>query len=674
MKIMVYILFLLVFFKIQASEIDNKVIATVGSEEITYGQIQSAYEKNLSREEKRLYKLPQDSLNNFLDLYVDYRLKVLDAIDKGYLQDSAVMKEINSNRRMLAESFFFDRYMMGPKLDEIMARRKWDLKFAYIIVSKQQDGKSDPTTAPIRAKECLVRAQNGEDFASLAKEYSSDSKSREQGGVVEQYITGARIQKPLEDVLYSLKVGGVNKKLIETSYGFFIVKLLEKEHRHLRKARHILIGSVGGYKSDDSLSMQKTADSLHSLLKNGADFAKLAKENSGDDGTKENGGLFEEFYSRSTGQEKSRTPLIAGFEKIMFELKKGEISSPLWTDYGVHIIKIDSVKEPDFDEEYKSVKKLYKRIYYATDRNNYLDSLSKAFGFEIMENSLNKFLSKVDTNKTNLGKEWDKDIDKSDRKLTLFKFNKNEYSIDQFVNKSNEVSKLRGFALNREGIEEACLKLIDDELFSVASFDLEKDVPEFGKLLSEFRDGIILFKAEDEEVWQKKKFDSTLAHTYFDSTSTKYMTNYVYDMSELFLITKRDADDAFKELSNGADFDSLTALKTQRSNFREKKGYMGKLDVKKDKVAALVDPSVAAVGKLFGPLESGKGYSIIKIHSIEHPRKKTFEEAFQDIAPRVQDILQNNLRRAWLDRIKKKHEIKIIKSNIDEIFQYGKTQ
>jgi peptidyl-prolyl cis-trans isomerase SurA len=674
MKLMISILFFTAFIVINAKEIDDKVIATVGSEEITYGQIQSAYEKNLSREEKRLFKLPQDSLNNFLNLYIDYRLKVLDAIDKGYLQDSVVMKEINSNRRMLAESFFFDRYMMGPKLDEIMARRKWDLKFAYIIVSKQQDGKNDPTTAPLRAKECLAKAQKGEDFGSLAKEYSSDSKSREQDGVVEQYITGARIQKPLEDALYGLKVGEVNEKLIETSYGFFIIKLLEKKDRHLRRARHILIGSVGGYKSDDSLSMQKTADSLYSLLKNGSDFATLAKENSGDDETKVNGGLFEEFYSRSTGQEKSRTPLIAGFEKIMFDLEKGEISSPLWTNYGVHIITIDGIKEPDFSEEYKSVKKLYKRIYYATDKENYTDSLSAAFGFEIISNNLDQFLSKVDTNKTNLGKEWDKNIDKSDRKLILFKFNKNDYSIAQFINNSNEISKLRGFALNREGIEKACMKLIDDELFSVASFDLEKDVPEFSTLLSEFRDGIILFKAEDEEVWQKKKFDSTLARIYFDSTSTKYMTNYVYDMSELFLITKRDADDAFKELTGGADFDSLTALKTQRSNFREKKGYMGKLDTKRDKVAALVDPSIAALGKLFGPLESGKGYSIIKIHSIEHPRQKTFNEAFQDIAPKVQDILQNNLRRAWLDRIKKKHEIKINKSNIEKIFQYSKTQ
>ncbi len=657
-----------------ASLVDDKVIATVGSEDIIYGQVQSAYQKNLSREEKRLFKLHPDSLYNFLNLYIDYRLKVLDAIDKGYLQDSSVVEEINSNRRMLAESFFFDRYMMGPKLEKIMDRRKWDLKFAYIIISKQDEGKNLAKTAPHRARACLQRALKGEDFGLLAKEYSADSKSAHKGGVVDKYITGARIQKPLEDVLYGLKVGEVYEQVVETSYGYFIVKLLEKEPRKLLKTRHLLIGSLGGYQSDDSLAMQKRADSLYSLLKNGADFAELVKANSGDDESKENGGLFKEYYSRSTGQEESGNPIIAGFESVMFGLKKGEISAPFWTDYGIHIIKIEDIKDPDIEKEYKKVKKLYKRIYYAADRESYLDSLSGAFGFEIVEKSLNTLLSKVDTNKTNLGKEWDKNIGESERKLTLFKFNNNDYSINQFINLSNAKSKLRGFALNKRGIQEACLKLIDDELFSVASFDLEKEVPEFGNLLSEFRDGIILFKAEDEEVWQKKSFDSTLARTYFDSTSSRYVTNYVYDMSEIFIITKREASEVFDALSNGADFDSLAALRTQRSSYREKKGRMGKLDAKRDKVASLILPSEAKAGKLFGPIESGKGYSIIKIHSVEAPRQKTFNEAFQSLAPRVQDILQSNLRKQWLQRVRTKHKVKINKSNIDEIFKYGKSQ
>ena len=97
------------------AEIDkNEVLATVGNVKITYGELERAYQKNMNRKSFKFPDLPKDSLKSFLNMYIGYKLKVLDAIRKNYHTKEEVLKDLNDNRKILAESYYFDDKLYKP--------------------------------------------------------------------------------------------------------------------------------------------------------------------------------------------------------------------------------------------------------------------------------------------------------------------------------------------------------------------------------------------------------------------------------------------------------------------------------------------------------------------------------------------------------------------------------
>ena len=659
------LLLILLTISLEASQ-DFKV-AKVGKEEITFAQIEKAYNKNLKPDALRINELSKDSLMSFVNLYIDYRLKVLDAIDKGYLQDSSVMSEFESNRKVLAESFYFDYKLIKPAVDKIMERRQFDLKFAYIIIAKQDMDTSSQETPEERAKMAMKELKDGKEFAEVAKKYSSDPQAKRNGGVVNTYITGGKIQRPLEDALYTLEAGEFYPNILETRYGYFLLKLIDKQARDLVYASHILLGSAMGYSDSDSLNFINKADSLIALLKDGADFGQLAKENTMDEATAIMGGSFGEYYSRSTGLQTKGTPLLETFENALFDLEDGEISGKVWTQFGLHIIKRDSsVKITDTDERL-TVKKLYKRANMEGDKEEHLNQKAKQFGLVVFDNILREFVSYLDTNQTTLATKWYGKVPKETLEKRLFQFNKKFYTVKEYIDLAETKRKLRPIALKAENIKDKMRLAIDDELMEILTKDLENEVQELSDLLNEFKDGIILFKAEDEEVWQKREFDTTMAREYWEENKEKFYTNHKVDFSEIFMLVNTDIFKVQEELEAGAPFDSLAGAKTQRSGYREQKGRFGLVDAKRNRIAKLIPIEEAEVGKVMGPIESERGFSLFLIHQVVKPRMKTFEEAFSEISPVIQERVQARLRREWLDGVKERHPVKIYESSIKMI-------
>jgi hypothetical protein len=110
----------------------GKVIATVGKVNVTYGELEKAFRKNMNRQ--ALDKVSRDSINDFLNLFVNYKLKVLDAIDRGYDKDSSVQKEIETYRKVLAESFYYDRVIVEPNIKKLFEKRSREFKIAIIHI------------------------------------------------------------------------------------------------------------------------------------------------------------------------------------------------------------------------------------------------------------------------------------------------------------------------------------------------------------------------------------------------------------------------------------------------------------------------------------------------------------------------------------------------------------
>ena len=661
-KTILILLSLVYYFTANANQCDSKVLATVGKEKITYKMLEKAYNKNLSTEHTPLNKLNQDDFLEFLNRYTNYRLEVLDAIDKGYDKDEEVIKDIERNKLLLAESFYFESKLLNPNLEKLFERRKIEYKFAYIIIPKQKDTITNLTPHQ-RAEEVISKLEEGQSFAELAKEYSADKNTSENGGLVDKYLTAGKIQRPIENILYTLSPGEYYKDFIETKYGIFIIKLMEKTKRYYVKASHILLEND----PDKNGSMEKRADEVLEALKNGEDFAELAKEYSGDVQTAFNGGSLGEYYSRSTGYASNGKALERNFEKALFALKDGGISQKIKTEFGIHIIKRVNSKDVNREEEMPILKKMYKKTFYDSDKIKFIDSLAKRFGYALYVKGLNSFQSKIDTILRNLDPSWSKGVTDEIKKELLFMFGDKTWTVGEFIDLTQSNSDLRGINLNDYGIYKATQKIIKPMIIKKATANLENEDKDFADLVKEFRDGIMLFKVKDEEVWQKRVFDSALAKVYYDSTKTRYKTNIEYNLGEIYILAQKEANSLFKEIIAENSFDKLVGLKTQRPKYREKNGQWGWVDSKTHRLGSLIDSDKAENGKVYSPISNGGGYSIFKINDIRPIRQKTFEEAIPEISPKVQDILQENLTKLWLSKVSKKHAVVINKSVINEI-------
>lgn len=649
--------------KSKAASISNpkqQVIATVGKENISYADIEKAFKKNMNRRDLELHNISQDSLFDFIDLYVNYRLKVRDALSRGFDKDSSIIQDIYSNKKILAESFYYEKKLTEPAIERMSKLREYEKQIAIIVVT-HKPANADTIIAYEKANGLLKMLADGVNFFGLAQDSSDDKETARRGGIVHNFITAGNIQKQIEDAVYSLKPDEVYPEPINIKFGYIILKLLKDEPRLLVKARHILLSEI--YQSD-TFSVSQKADSLLNLLKKGASFSKLAEENSDDPQSAANGGDFGEWYSRSTGFTESGKILVPEFVDALYDLHDGTYSGKVYTDYGIHIIIRDSTKFPEIEKEKEDIKKLYKRIYLEQDKREMLDSLKIAYGLKINEDILKAVISHLDTTKTNLDSAWARDIPAEMYKKSLYSFINKSNTIGEFLDYTKTKNELRGLSLNEQGFKRGINKLIEEPLFNTIAVELEKSYPDFAALMQEFRDGILLFKVEALEVWDKLKFDTTLAKTYYDSTKSRYRTSPAYDLTEIYMLSDSAAQEVYKLAKSTDDFEQLAEQHSQRAGYREKRGNWGLCYTKDSKIAKLVDTLNPKVGAILPPTPFERGFSIIKVNKYEGPRPKTFEEAIPDFAPEVQDILQKQLTENWIKELKNKFKVNIDKKKI----------
>jgi peptidyl-prolyl cis-trans isomerase SurA len=647
------------------------ILARIGPEVVTYEDIETTYLRNANRPHKSLMDMPRDTVLEFLRLYTNYRLKVLDAIARGYDKDSAVLSEVAANRRLVAETFLYEKRIVEPNVEQALQRRAYELKPAVIVITIPQGDNADTTAAYAKAMACLRLVQSGASFEQVARDSSDDKETARNGGVL-PYITAlSGVIRPLEDAAYALEPGQVYPHPVRARFVYVLVKLLDKRPREMVRVRHILLVPQQG---EDSLAVERRADSLLHALQ-GAPverFAEAARQLSSDKSSAAGGGLLGNgaFYCRSLGFESDNRRLLPQFEDVLFSLRDGQVGIAR-TVYGVHIIRRDSTKPYNPDDERDAVRRLYRRYNFEDDKRAFLDAEKKRAGWSLRENVFAALLAAVNPAKSTRDSAWDAGIGNNLRTEVLYSFgSRGGMTVGAFI---DSLKKHRQpYTLNRQGMEAAINKLTDPMIITELTATLEQQYPQFARLVREFRDGILLFKVEDQEVWSKLKFDTALARAYYDTTASRYKTELAYDVSEIYVfsdsVAKELAEKA-KQTRTQSEFEALAAQYTQRAGYREKKGHWGKQTVKSSALAKLVAAHEPEEGKVIGPLSFENGYSIVRVNAIYPPRQKTFEEAIPDIASAVQEIKQRQLTEQWLEQLKKKFPVRYEMATINKLFR-----
>jgi peptidyl-prolyl cis-trans isomerase SurA len=650
----------------------KKNLITIGGKDITFGEVKRSYDKNAMRDKVPFEALSRDSAEEFIDTYTKYKLKVMDGINMGLDKDTSVINEVERNKRVLAESFLLDECVVQPAIDKFLERRQVEKKIAVIICHFQPNGDTTKAYQKITAAE--EELARGATFDYVAKKYSSDTVSSKDGGVLPMYITALRLQQPIEDPIYSLKVGEYTKTPIKTGYGYFIIKLLEEMPRTYVGMSHILIPFTNSNEGmgpiiADSAAAKKLADSLYQALQNGANFTELAKKFSADKQTADSGGNLG-IYSRSGGFVKGGQNILTAIETAVYEMKDGQVSKPVKTKLGYHLVRRDSTVKVPYDFELSDIRINYNKQYFQNEKARFYDSMAvAACGYKLNENAFNELLKNVDTTKTAIDTNFCKSIPETLKSQTLYSIDGKNYTVGWFADTMHNTLDVRSTPTNTKGYKEAIHKFIVPIVLDVLMRDINKTHPQFQTTMDEFTSGILLFKAEAANVWNKLKFDTVRAKKFYDTTSIDLTKPLQYNISEIYILKKDKIDSVYNELIAGKyTFDSAAALYTQRSSTRSKHGMMGLLDTT-HKLAQTARDLKLKVDSISKPFKYENGYSIIKLNAIDPERRKTFEESMAIISAPAQAAYQKELENDWIKRLEKEGKVKVNNKLVKEIWK-----
>ncbi len=217
-----------------------------------------------------------------------------------------------------------------------------EINLAQILISVPENA-TEAQVAPLAAKaqRAFERARAGEDFAALAREFSDAPGARNNGG--EMGLRNAdRYPSLFADTTQNLRTGGVAAP-VRSGAGFHVLKVLDKRQQGLAnlsvpqtRARHILLRT--GPQLSESAARERLAD-LRKRIAAGLDFATAAKDNSQDGSAREGGDL----GWAVPGQ------FVPEFEEVMNGLAPNQISEPLVSRFGVHLIQVVERRERKMD-------------------------------------------------------------------------------------------------------------------------------------------------------------------------------------------------------------------------------------------------------------------------------------------------------------------------------------
>jgi peptidyl-prolyl cis-trans isomerase SurA len=304
---------------------DDQVLMTIAGKPVMVSEFMYIYEKNTQdvNQEKQ-------SMEEYLDLFINFKLKVAEAEAQGVDTTEAFKKELNGYRAQAVPKYLQDHAAIDSLVALSYARMAKPRRAAHIVVQCFQDADSATTASALsRIEAARARVLSGEDFGDVSAEVSEEPSAKRNRGEL-GWIQPFRYIYEFEDVVYNTPVGEVSE-VFRSPYGFHIAKVLEEGVYEEVHAAHIMkmvpMGNV------ERMAMaQMEMDSLYKLAQlEGSDFSSLAMANSEDKGSSVRGGDLGWF---------GRGAMVRPFEDVAFSMEVGSVSAPFASQYGIHIVKL----------------------------------------------------------------------------------------------------------------------------------------------------------------------------------------------------------------------------------------------------------------------------------------------------------------------------------------------
>ena len=630
---------------------NDEVLMTIAGKKIQVGEFMSIYQKNNVKGEN----IDKKSLEEYLDLFINFKLKVQQAEELGLDTLTSFRNELNGYREQLAKPYFTDEATLDRLMHEAYERQKTDLRASHIFFKLKPSPEPDDTLAAYKkammVKEKLVQ---GASFESMALEFSEDPSAKDREANQQHpflrgnkgdlgYFTVFDMVYPFENGAYNTETGSVSNP-VRSDYGYHLIRITERRPA-LGKVTvaHIFVSIPKNATPDDSIRLQKRIDSIYTKLTQGVPFEDLVKTCSDDKGSAAKGGVLPSFGVNR---------MVPEFIGAIYTLNNpGDFSKPTVTPYGWHIIKLVERKgQKPFDEEKQELKQKIMKDNRGDQTKQVVIARIKSENGVTENPDAKKDFYRVVTDSIFFGK-W-KVAQAGELSKMIFKVGNRTFLQSDFAEYLEKTQRKQEKQKIESYVDRLYASFLDESILKYEDSQLEKKYPEFKALMTEYRDGILLFDLTDQKVWSKAVKDTLGLKDFYQKNKNNYMWETRLDASiytvkdpeavqrvKNFIKSGLSDTDLLKEINT----DSVDILKIESNKFLKKENR-------------IID-SIAWVPGFSGDIKSPGGTMFIYVRKVLKPQPKELNEARGLITAEY----QNYLEKEWIKALRTKYPVVVNK-------------
>ena len=589
----------------------------------------------------------QKDVDEYLKLFIDYKLKIKAAIAAGLDQKQSYIDELASYRKQLAGSYLTDTNVTDALVKEAFEHQQESVNASHILIRVQPDAvPADTLKAFNKIAEARKRVVDGGDFNAIAKEYSEDPSAAKNGGDL-GWFSAFRMVYPFEKAAFDNKVGSVSEPF-KTQFGYHILKVNDRRKATGQiTAAHIMLAVTSG---DDGAKVEEKINDIHTQLEQGAEFETLAAQFSEDRFTASKGGVLKKFAFGDLN--------APAFEKAAFALDTpNTYSKPVRSNFGWHIIKLIEKHEPATFDEVKSelANKIKRDSRSKLITDAFIGKIKKQYGVaDASEKTVAFFQDKIKVGDSIKGLSFEGDMYKE----AMLKVKDSTYSYAKFggylkQKDSNQVvSDVASFV--KSGYEE----YVSETLLGYYDANLEKDNEDFAAVMTEYRDGLLLFDLMEDKIWNAAKTDSVGLQKYYDAHVDNYQWEERYEVQKISTEKKEIAEQVKSLLEGGSTLEQVKEkmnVETSSNAIFSEETYA--------KGDELLPQNFVAEKDKIQFFEKEGYFTVMKVCVVLPAGPKKLEET----KGRVINDYQKELETNWLTELKAKYPVVVNKKTLKKV-------
>lgn len=608
-----------------------QTLLTIGKQNISKQSFLASYEKN------GITALDTLSMEAYLSLYIRYQLKLAAAKEQRLDTLQHIKNEIAVFREQLAERYLYSEAVVETLIKEAFQRSKEDIELSHLFFPFG----TDSLKAKQKAAEAYQQLKNGRSFEELMRGDASEATLKQSGSYL-GHITTFSVPYEIETPAYNLMPGKYSMP-IRGAQGYHILRCISR-----RKAMgtfqgaHILISFPPQATRDVIEQRKQLADSIHQLLKNGADFTQMVLQFSDDRNTASAGGILPDFNITSYDQN---------FTSAAFALKEnGDFSAPVYTDHGYHIILRKNITPVAEDLDNNET-----MFYFRT-------MVEKDVRFEIAKEAIRKdmytqlgFRSFIQHEKR-LRERTDsflrKDIQGAKKialqKEILFQVGKRSYVFADWLQyvQGQKISATD----NKNHYTEWMKKFQDSIVTKAYKTKLEDYAPAFALQMTEFREAGLIFEIMDREVWRKAASDTAALLKHYEVNRNKFIWQSGFSGILVNCIDQKTADALAERITK-----TPKAWQEILQDYAEKavadsgRFELSQLPLKDSKM-----PAPNTILPLGSDEQDGSVSFVYVLKTHDAPELRCFEEAIGAVINDYQQVLEEK----WVENLKQRFPVK----------------